>query len=175
LGDPRVVVKDLKTKSEDNISPYLDILNWGRDDPIPAVSGVDARLIEAEAKLKANDISGMMGILNTLRTSGQVLGAFKVPAMAALPTPADQASATQLFFREKALWQFERGWRMGDLRRMVRQYGFTQDQVYPTGAFVRNTAPSGTYGTEVAFPIPDAGLGSEISNPNFKGCLDKNA
>ena len=32
------------------------------------VSGIDARLIEAEAKLNANDIAGMMTILNALRT-----------------------------------------------------------------------------------------------------------
>jgi len=175
LNDPRVKVVDLKTKAEDNISPYFDIQNWGRDDATPALHYVDAQLIVAESKLQAGDIAGMMTILNALRTSGQTIGTFKIAPMAALATPADKTSATKLFFREKALWQFERGWRMGDLRRMVRQYGFTQDQVYPTGQFIRNTTPSGNYGTEVAFPIPDAGLGSEISNPNFHGCLDTKA
>jgi starch-binding outer membrane protein, SusD/RagB family len=175
LGDPRVSVVDTHTKGEDNSSEFFAVLNWGRDDPTPPLSGIDARLIEAEAKLQSGDIAGMMTILNALRTSPQVIGVFKVPAQAALPTPADKASATDLFFREKALWQFERGYRMEDLRRLVRQYGRTQDKVFPSGNFTRNGNPSGTFGTEVALPIPDVGIGSEISNPNFHGCLDKNA
>lgn len=175
LNDPRVSVTNTGHPGEDNVTTFVQVNNWGRDDPIPALSGIDARLIEAEARLQAGDLQGMTDILNALRTAPQVIGVFKVPAMPALATPPDKASAVKLFFREKALWQFERGWRMGDLRRMVRQYGLPQDQVYPTGVFVRNGTPSGNYGTEVVFPIPNAGLGSEISNPNFHGCLDNNA
>ncbi len=175
LGDPRVSVTDTKSKAEDNASNFLLVNNWGRDDPIPPLHGIDARLIEAEARLQANDIPGMMAILNNLRTNPQTIGAFKIPAMAALPTPADNTAATDLFFREKALWQYERGYRMEDLRRLVRQYKRAQDTVFPTGNFTRNGSPSGTFGSEVAFPLPDVGIGSEISNPNFKGCLDKNA
>ena len=88
---------------------------------------------------------------------------------------ADAVSARNLFFREKALWQYERGYRMDDLRRLVRQYKLTQDNVFPTGNFTRNGTPSGQFGTLVAFPIPDSGIGSEISNPNYKGCLDTKA
>ena len=171
LNDPRVSVTDTKTKAEDNISNFWNVNNWGRDDPIPVVSGIDARLIEAEAKLQAKDITGMMTILNALRTAPQVLGIFKVAAMTALPAPADQNSATDLFFREKALWQFERGYRMDDLRRLVRQYGRTQDHVFPSGNFARNQTPSGQYGTQVALPVQN----TELTNPFFKGCLDTNA
>jgi hypothetical protein len=91
--------------------------------------------------------------------------------MAALPTPADKTSATDLFFREKALWQFQRGYRMDDLRRLVRQYGRTQDKVFPSGNFTRNGTPTGQFGSQVAFPVPD----HEQNNPNFHGCIDKNA
>ncbi|MGH7669630.1 MAG: hypothetical protein ACRENQ_09040 [Gemmatimonadaceae bacterium] len=171
LSDPRVSVTDTHTKAEDNVSDFVNVNNWGRDDPIPALSGIDARLIEAEAKLQANDIAGMMTILNTLRTSPQVLGKFPVPAMAALPTPAAGDPAIDLFFREKALWQFERGYRMDDLRRLVRQYGRTQDHVFPSGAFTSLGGPAGQYGTQVAFPVPDY----ERTNPNFHGCIDTNA
>lgn len=170
LGDPRVSVS-VNGKAEDNTSTFLQVNNWGRDDPIPPLSGIDARLIEAEAKLNAKDIAGMMAILNALRGSAQVIGVYKVPAMAALATPADQNSAINLFFREKALWQFERGYRMDDLRRLVRQYGRTQDQVFPNGQFVRNGTPSGNFGTQVAFPVPDY----EQNNPQFHGCLDTKA
>jgi len=171
LHDPRVVTEDTHQKAEDRTSEFIQVDNWDRDDPIPVVSGIDARLIEAEAKLHSNDIAGMMAILNDLRTHPQVLGVFQVPAMAPLPTPSDATKATDLFFREKALWQFERGYRMGDLRRLVRQYGRPQDKVYPSGTFARNTVPSGPYGTEVAFPVPDA----EKTNPLFTGCLDDKA
>lgn len=171
MNDPRVSVTDTKSKAEDNTSNYLNVNNWGRDDPIPVLSGIDARLIEAENKLHSNDIAGMMTILNALRTSPQVLGLFKVAAMPPLATPPDQTTATDLFFREKALWQFQRGYRMDDLRRLVRQYGRTQDKVFPTGNFTRNGTPSGQFGTQVAFPVPDA----EGSNPNFHGCIDTKA
>ena len=171
LNDPRVVTTDTKSVAEDNKSNFIQVENWGRDDPIPAASGIDARLIEAEAKLQANDIPGMMSILNALRASPQVIGVFKVPAMAALPTPATKDAAVDLFFREKALWQYERGYRMDDLRRLVRQYGRSQDKVFPSGNFTRNTTPSGTFGTQVAFPVPD----DEKVNPNFHGCLDTKA
>jgi hypothetical protein len=171
LNDPRVKVVNSGAPGEDNVTTFIDQGNWGRDDPIPPLSGIDARLIEAEAKLQANDIAGMMTILNALRTTQQTLGIFKPATLPALATPADQTTATDLFFREKALWQFERGYRMGDLRRLVRQYGRTQDKVFPSGAFVRNGTPTGTYGTQVAFPVPD----HEMNNPNFHGCLDTKA
>jgi len=171
LKDPRVVTEDTHVQAEDRKSDFIQVNNWDRDDPVPPLSGIDARLIQAEAQLNAGNIGGMMTTLNALRTSPQTIGIFAIPAMAALPTPADKTAATNLFFREKALWQYERGWRMGDLRRLVRQYGRTQDQVYPNGKFARNTTPSGSYGTEVAFPVPDA----ETTNPNFHGCIDTNA
>src|SRR6185437_5801159 len=135
LKDPRVVTEDTHVQAEDRKSDFIQVNNWDRDDPVPPLSGIDARLIQAEAQLNAGNIGGMMTTLNALRTSPQTIGIFTIPAMAALPTPADKTAATNLFFREKALWQYERGWRMGDLRRLVRQYGRTQDQVYPNGKF----------------------------------------
>ncbi|HEY7232584.1 MAG TPA: hypothetical protein VH539_00480 [Gemmatimonadaceae bacterium] len=171
LGDPRVSVTDTKSKSEDNTTNFLLVNNWGRDDPIPVASGIDARLIEAEASLQANDIAGLMTILNGLRESAQTIGIFKIGVMADLPTPPDPATARSVFFREKALWQFERGYRMDDLRRLVRQYQLPQDQVFPSGNFTRNGSPSGQFGTQVAFPVVD----DERSNPFFSGCLDTKA
>jgi hypothetical protein len=166
--DNRVPVTNTGKKSFDNITPYFETgLFTDRATSLALEAGVDARLIEAEAKLQANDIAGMMTILNPLRTAPPTLGSFKPAAMAALATPATKDDAVSLFFREKAFWQFARGERLSDLRRLVRQYGRTQDQVYPTGAFHKN----GNYGTNVAFPVPDA----EKTNPNFTGCMDTKA
>ncbi|HTI64905.1 MAG TPA: hypothetical protein VL524_15375, partial [Gemmatimonadaceae bacterium] len=88
-----------------------------------------------------------------------------MPALSTVPATKD--AAINLFFREKALWQFGRGYRMDDLRRLVRQYGRTQDKVFPSGVFFK----TGNYGDEVAFPVVD----DEKTNPNFKGCIDRNA
>ena len=168
--DPRVPVDCPNQKTFDGFTPLVDQLIWvNRSDPIPVATGVDARLIEAEAKLQANDIAGTMTILNALRTTSQTLGPLKVPAMAALPTPSTQAAAVDLFFREKAFWQFGRGNRLGDMRRLIRQYGRTQDTVFPIGKFHK---PGGaSYGTDVNLPVTD----NEKTNPNFTGCIDRNA
>jgi hypothetical protein len=168
--DPRVPTKGPTGTAEDGSTPMFVNLVWGRKDPLPMVSGVDARLIEAEAKLQAKDIAGMMTILNGLRTSSQKLGSLTVPVMAALPTPATQDAAISLYFREKAFWVWGRGQRLSDLRRLMRQYGRPEDQVFPSGIYSYAGTAQGTYGHDVNFPIPDP----ELPNPNFKGCLDRN-
>lgn len=170
-NDPRVPVlvgKSAGLSSEDGLTPFFIQQIWkGRDDPQPMVSGLDARLIEAEAALNANDIPGMMTILNALRAAPPKIGPFTPAAMAPLATPPDQQSATTLFFREKAFWTFGRGQRLNDMRRLVRQYGRTQDKVFPSGQHYKG----GNYGSDVNFPVPDA----ELVNPQFHGCLDRNA
>jgi len=172
-NDPRVPVirgdaATPKVVAEDGVTPLFIQRIWpNRDDPIPMVSAIDARLIEAEAKLNANDIPGMMTILNQLRTDRPRIGNFTPGAMTALAAPTTQDAAVTLFFREKAFWTFGRGQRLGDLRRLIRQYGRTEDKVFPTGVYYKG----GVYGKDVNFPIPDA----EYVNPQFKGCLDRNA
>jgi len=172
LNDPRVPVVtglSLKLPAEDGGQTPLFVqqIYKGRDDPIAMVAGVDARLIEAEAKLNANDIAGMMTILNALRATPPRLGNFQPAAMTALPTPASKDAAVNLFFREKALWQYARGQRLSDLRRLVRQYGRTQNTVFPSGQQYKGVP----YGSDTSLPVPDA----ERVNPQFTGCLDKNA
>lgn len=170
-NDPRVPVitgKSVGLQSEDGTTPlFLQQIWKNRDDPMPMVSGLDARLIEAEGKLKAGDIAGMMTILNGLRAAPPKIGTFQPAAMAALPTPATSDAATSLFFREKGFWTFGRGQRLGDLRRLIRQYGRTQDNVFPTGVYFKGGQ---SYGKDVNFPVPDG----ERVNPQFTGCIDRN-
>ncbi|HEY4137654.1 MAG TPA: hypothetical protein VGN65_04320, partial [Casimicrobiaceae bacterium] len=170
--DPRVLISggstsNAKTPGIDKATPWVGAMWTVRSQPINVVSGLDARLIEAEAKLNTGDYAGMMTILNAVRTAPPNIGPITPAAMAALPTPATKDAAIDLFFREKAFWQFGRGQRLGDLRRMIRQYGRTQDQVFPTGTFHKG----GTYSTDVNSPVPDV----EKSNPKFTGCIDRNA
>src|SRR5262245_5507054 len=74
-GDPRVPAvgrTDATTpKASDGITTLVYHAIWGnnRSAAVPLVTGIDARLIEAEGKLQANDIPGMMAILNDLRSA----------------------------------------------------------------------------------------------------------
>jgi hypothetical protein len=171
--DPRVPVAGSTIKSSlgvgfDNTTNLVIQQIWpNRSDPIPFLSGVDARLIEAEAKLRAKDFAGMMTILNALRAAPHVLGAISSPVMAPLATPATEEASIDLYFRETAFWQFSRGTRLPNLRRLIRQYGRTQDKVFPSGQFFKGQ----TYQSDVNFPVTTG----ENANPSFKACIDRNA
>ena len=174
-NDPRVPVtgSTLGTSSAgagfDTQTNFVFQRIWGRTDATPIVSGLDARLMEAEIRLRADDYAGMMTILNALRATPPALSNTYTPAaMAALPTPANKDAAIDLYFREKAFWTFARGQRLPDMRRLVRQYGRTQQQVFPQGTFFKTNTP---YGTDMNFPVTT----DELNNPEFSGCIDRNA
>jgi hypothetical protein len=44
------------------------------------------------------------------------------------------------------------GHRLGDLRRLVRNYGLPQASVFPSGPYFR--AAGSNFGTDVAYPVP---------------------
>jgi starch-binding outer membrane protein, SusD/RagB family len=139
---------------------HVQMLWPTRDALVAIVSGQEARLIEAEAQLAAGD-AGWLTTLNTLRAT--------VPGLAALADPGTAAGRQDLLFRERAFWLFGRGYRLGDMRRLVRQYGRAENTVFPNGPHHRG----GNYGPDVNFPIPQA----EDNNPNVVngGCIDRNA
>ena len=99
------------------------------------VNGIDARLVEAEAALRANNPAQMIAILNTLRATPLTIGTLttKPSLLPPLTDPGTLDGEINLLFREKAFWTFSRGQRLGDLRRLIRQYGRTADQVFPVG------------------------------------------
>ena len=113
---------------------------------VAIVSGIEARLIEAEAHLEAGETAAALAALNTLR--GTVSGL----------DPLSSVNQETLF-RERAFWLFGTGHRLGDLRRLVRQYGEPASAVYPTGTWWKG----GEYGNDVNLPVPQA----EENNPNF--------
>lgn len=127
--------------------------------PIPLASGLEARLIEAEAALQAGQPSAWLDALNALRTT--------VPGLAPLADPGAPAARVDLHFRERAFWLFLTGHRHGDLRRLVRQYGRAAESVFPTGPY-RDGQP---YGTAVDMDLPL----QESPNPSFVGCLNRDA
>jgi hypothetical protein len=140
-----------KNVRDDLTSPiYILMLYPLRGDPVPIMQGVDARMIEAEATLKGGDAGGALTILNTARTA---------KSMSPLTDAGTAAARLAQLFREQAFWEFGRGYRMGNLRRLVRQYGLDQSQVFPVGAWHKG----GTYGNDVNMPVPQA----EENNPNL--------
>ncbi|HEX2781922.1 MAG TPA: RagB/SusD family nutrient uptake outer membrane protein [Gemmatimonadaceae bacterium] len=129
------------------------------ESPVTIASGVEARLIQAEALLQAGNAT-WLDTLNILRS--------RVSGLAPLTDPGNATARQDLLFRERAFWLFSTGHRLPDLRRLMRApYGRTQAQVFPTGAYIKG----GSYGSDVNFPVTQA----EENNPNFHGCIDRNA
>ena len=127
---------------------------------VTIISGIEARLIEAEAQLKAGQAATAIATLNAARAT--------VTGLAPLTDPGTDAARVDVLFRERAFWMFSTGHRTGDLRRLVRQYGRAATSVFPTG----NWHKGGTYGTDVNVPIPQA----ELNNPNLQTettCIDR--
>jgi hypothetical protein len=164
-NDPRVPVQ-IPTDNGglsrfDNVTPMVRLLTYNSlSSPVIHASGIEARLIEAEAALAAGDVTTWLAKLNVARAT--------VSGLTPLTDPGSATARVDLMFRERAFWLFMTGHRLGDLRRLVRQYGRGPETVFPTGAYHKDNL---TRGTDVNIVIPI----SERNNPNFHGCLDRNA
>lgn len=97
--------------------------------PAVIASGVEARLIEAEAALNTGDPS-WFATLNTLRAT------MFSPAIGAIPTmPGTTDAQVDLLYQERAFWLYLTGRRLGDLRRLIHNYGRGPETVFPTGNY----------------------------------------
>lgn len=172
-GDPRIQASSLGFAGDGVTQIYLYLPYASASSPVPIATGVEARLIEAEASLQAGDAPTWLTTLNTLRTDGtQTGGVYNagtggVAGLAPLADPGTADSRVDLMFRERAFWMYFTGHRLGDLRRLIRQYGRGAETVFPTGPY-KNL---GTFGTDVNLPVAN----TENPNPKFHGCLDRNA
>ncbi|NUQ20373.1 MAG: hypothetical protein HOQ09_05365, partial [Gemmatimonadaceae bacterium] len=156
-ADPRVPTA-LVGKGVDGVTDVYTFTRYASlASPIVLASGVEARLIEAEASLRAGDSTAALATLNALRAGTPGLGPLAMQ-------PTADARVGQLF-RERAFWLFATGHRQGDLRRLVRQYGRPVDSVFPTGPYKSGQS----YGAEVTF-APDV---SQLVNPNYHGCASR--
>ena len=153
--DPRTATEDLDVSAFDGATEIMAPLKYNSySAPEVIADGIEARLIEAEAALRAGNYGGANGtleILNALRA-----GAGLDPLAAAPDAPSQQ---NQLF-AERAFWMFGTAHRLGDLRRLITQYGRTASQVFPVGNYFKGDQ----YGTDVNLPVPQ----EEEANPNFK-------
>ena len=150
-----------QTVRDDLTGPLNVQMLWPlRESEVSVLRGQEARLIEAEAMLATNP-AGALALINQARAT--------VTGLAPLGDAGTEAARVDQLFRERAFWNFGRGARVGDMRRLIRQYDRAPNAVFPTGAWHK----FGNYGTDVNFPIPQA----EENNPNVPdggGCTDRN-
>jgi hypothetical protein len=157
-NDPRVPWEDRGETGQDDQTPYFNQLKYPDENASVALAtGVEARLIEAEAALASPTTFEM--IHNILRAT-----------MGLAPIDADTMTLAQredFHFSERAFWMWATGHRTGDLRRLVREFGRGPELVFPTGAYFKG----GDYGPDLNFIVPI----EEENNPNFSGCIDRGA
>lgn len=112
------------------------------DAPIVIASGSEARLIEAEVKLRDDDPGGAAALVNDLRSSHWGLGPISFSG--------DLAADLPVLARERARELWLTGERLPTLRR------FLKDGI--------DLFPGGKQGTDTCFPVPQRELDT---NPNF--------
>lgn len=162
--DPRIGVRYFRV-GQDGVTPVYvpGYTPWAQTlaSAYPLATGTEARLIEAEADLRSG-ASTWLSTLNTLRSTSAL--AAQLPA---LVDPVTPAARVNMLMRERAMWMYLTIHRLGDMRRLVRQYGRETESVFPTGAYFKG----GTYGTSVAL---QPSLTEANTHPYWDACTDKN-
>ncbi len=155
-GDPRVpVTQDFGPVSRfDGKTPMYQFPLYNTfGTPIINASGIEARMIQAEAALQANDINGWLGRLNEARATRASLNP--------LTDPGTAAARVNLMFRERAFWMFATAHRLGDMRRLARApYSRPVTSVFPTGPYHKDNLTRGNQGSII---VPQ----TEDNNPNY--------
>jgi hypothetical protein len=177
-NDPRLPKRTAGASVFDSAFPttLYRIGIWDRTTPVLNASGIEAELIRAEADLRAGNSASWLTRINALRTNTALYPAIppglgttyvRGPNLTNLTDPGSAAGRESAHFRERAFWMFGTGHRLGDMRRLVRQYGRAENTVYPVGAYYKG----GNYGDALTMPVPY----QEQNNPKFKQCIDRKA
>ncbi|MDB4947653.1 MAG: RagB/SusD protein [Gemmatimonadetes bacterium] len=122
--------------------------------PVPLATGSEARLIEAEAAYQAGQFGTFLTALNAQHPGG------------GLVDPGTAAGRVSLLFQERALSLWLTSHRLGDERRLMRQYGYTEASAFPSTA----DSHGDPYGHDKNLPL----FVDEANNPNFVGCTNRN-
>jgi hypothetical protein len=140
---------------------YVQMLWTNNAASVSIIRGPEARMIEAEAQLRSNNAAGALATINAARAT--------VTGLAPLTDAGSEAARVDQLFRERAFWNFGRGTRVGDLRRLIRQYNRSANSVFPVG----NWHKGGSYSADVNIPVPL----QEANNPNVPSgntCTNRN-
>jgi hypothetical protein len=158
--DPRVTVirnaagVPTPRAGQDGAIHFTQTVFPAANSPMTLASGVEARMIEAEAALQKGDQATYLAKLNDARTI--------VAGLTPLTDPGSAVTRQNLLFRERGFWFWGTAHRLGDLRRLVKAYGRNAETVYPTGPYFKG----GAYGTDLML-IPAQ---AEKNNQDFTGC-----
>lgn len=156
-NDPRTPWDGGTAFGQDDITLYYNQLKFTSSNASVALaSGIEARLIEAEAAASSNDNLGVQNIHNALRAT------IDLPDLDFSGLSGNALILAHM--AERAFWLFSTGHRHGDLRRLVDVYGMQASEVFPWGDYIKG----GEYDANLKFPVPQ----SEANNPNYAGCLD---
>ncbi len=142
--DPRVPVQDGGRDTPDQFSRlWVQLRFTSLTSPTPIATGVEARLILAEARGAGEGV----GILNTLRARTGI----------ALPplTPAEEAAFTATVAEERRRELFMLGTRWFDINRLNLTQSPAAGSPYPK---------QGQYSTQRCWPLPDV---ERLANPNM--------
>jgi hypothetical protein len=156
-NDPRVLWVDGHQNGSLGATPsgldtiYFQLKYPTKETSATLASATEATLISAEADLKAGNIGSWANKLNMLRANS---GLALPPLTADSTSLASPDMRVEVHFRERAFWLWLTGTRLGDLRRLIHQYGHNDFPANPT--------------RDIRFSIPV----SETNNPHFKACLD---
>jgi hypothetical protein len=173
LVDPRVADSVANRAGQGNKGFDGTTVQWVqakyplRSSTVTISDGVEARLIEAEAALQAGDAPGALTILNALRSNAALLAlrGYGLTSLAPLTLQLTTAAQVDQLFKERAYWMYLTSHRLGDMRRLIRQYGRAVNSVFPNGAYFKG----GVYGTDVSVPVPF----QEQNNPQYDPALCK--
>jgi len=186
LNDPRMPIIDGGVGFDGETELFLTTKYALRKSPTPLAEGIEARLIEAEAALRNNDAATFLTKLNDARANaptytvdgspnGQPLPSPDPIAASAVPTSA--AARQSLLFQERAINLFLTSHRLGDMRRLIWQYGRSANAVFPIGPYEpTNSSKAGAdFAGDVNLPIPQ----EESNNPLFLNsgakCINRSA
>ena len=155
--DPRVPWNGGDEFGQDDITLYYNQLKYPDSNaPVLLASGMEARLIEAEAAANSNNSGTTETIHNNLRSTIG-LNDLDFSGMSG-------NTLLKAHFEERAFWLYSTGHRQGDLRRLVEVYNIPVSEVFPWGPYFKG----GEYSSNIKFPVPE----SESNNPNYVGCID---
>jgi hypothetical protein len=159
--DPRVPTVFRLTRVSDSGDSLFDQLKYpAYNTPVVLAGGIEARLIEAEAALAVGS-PAWLTTLNMLRTTAIT------PAMDTISNvPSTPEAEVDLLYRERAFWLYLTGRRLGDVRRLIHNYGRAPETVLPTGAY-----PVGGLTFRSSTSIPFVLANAQLTNPHITaGC-----
>lgn len=154
----------------DNVTPQYDQqIYTARETDFPLATGIEARLIEAEDELNNGTVANFLALLVDARAIDHpILGALTYAAGAPdvaggfsldLVDQGSFAGNLDLLMQERAFHMYTTGHRVGDMRRLIRNYGLTEAAVYPQGVAGKGL----NFEDDVNVPITV----DEDNNPNF--------